>query len=75
LFGTPEQMKRNYWERSLAAKGGLYGNDLAETYYPILSVDSQRQCLDTPKHNYVIRFPGAVLPPVDAFCRSPCATA
>jgi hypothetical protein len=37
-------------------------------------VDSQRQCLDTPKHNYVIRFPGAVLPPVDAFCRSPCAT-
>ncbi|MCI3206380.1 DUF1254 domain-containing protein [Pandoraea capi] len=67
LFGTPAQMRDKYWERALAAKGGLYGNDIEEAYYPIITTDAQGHRLDTSKHDYVMRFPGGRLPPVDAF--------
>jgi hypothetical protein len=67
LFGSPEEMKGKYLERSLGALGGIYGNSTEEALYPIYGVDAQGNVLDPTKHNYAFRFTKATLPPVDAF--------
>lgn len=67
LFGSPTRMKGHYWERALGAKGGIYGNDIEETVYPIITLDRDGKRLDTSTHRYVIRFPQGQFPPVNAF--------
>jgi len=67
LFGSPEEMRGKYLERSLGALGGIYGNSAEEALYPIYGVDAQGNVLDPTKHNYALRFTEATLPPVDGF--------
>ncbi|MGV1795304.1 DUF1254 domain-containing protein [Rhizobium sp. A37_96] len=67
LFGTPDKMRDKYWERALGAKGGIYGNDVEETVYPIIPFDNKGERLDASRHNYIMRFVDGKFPPVDAF--------
>ena len=66
-FGSREMMQGKYLTRAAAAAFGLWGNNLAEAFYPECSQDSDGEALDTSKHNYVLRFQADQLPPVRAF--------
>lgn len=67
LFGTPEQMAGKYRERALGAWGGIYGNDIEETFYVSYQADDAGQPLDGAVKTYTLTFPPGQLPPVDAF--------
>lgn len=67
LFGTPEQMAGKYRERALGAWGGIYGNDLEETFYVSYQSDEAGQPLDASRTRYTLTFAPDGLPPVDAF--------
>ncbi|RZV51840.1 MAG: DUF1254 domain-containing protein [Deltaproteobacteria bacterium] len=67
LFGPGDLMRTKYVARAVAAKVGLYGNDVEEAYYPVANVDASGQPLDGSKKAYVMRFESDALPAVDAF--------
>ena len=60
-------MRTKYVARAVAAKVGLYGNDVKEAYYPMANADAAGQPLDGSKHAYTMRFEKDALPAVDAF--------
>ena len=66
VFGTREHLANNYNYRFNAAGEGIYGNSIAEAYYPPYFVDSTGQPMDG-SHKYTVRFLNGQLPPVNAF--------
>jgi hypothetical protein len=66
-FGDRQMLGGNYAVRAAAAMAGIYGNDAAEALYPLLSVDSDGQKLDTATNRYTLTFPAGQLPPANAF--------
>ncbi len=66
-FGTREFMKNNYLLRAAAAQGGIYGNSKDEAFYVPYKFDSDKEILDTSKHNYTLHFEAGKLPPTHAF--------
>ncbi len=66
VFGNRAFLKNNYLYRMAGAALGIYGNSREEAFYPVLSVDSDRQKLNGA-NNYTLRFPAGQLPPVNAF--------
>jgi hypothetical protein len=67
IFGSGDVMRTRYLVRAVAAKVGLYGNDVEEAYYPIANNDASGDPLDGSSHRYVMRFEKDELPAVDAF--------
>src|SRR5207249_10990715 len=53
--------------RAAAAMGGIYGNDAAEAFYPLLAADGDGDKPDCKKNKYTLTFPKGQLPPVNAF--------
>ena len=66
-FGTPEAMLGRPLTRAAAAYFGLFGNTLEEAYYPTGTVDGDGELLDGSRHDYVLHFEAADLPPANAF--------
>ena len=66
-FGNRDFMQGKYLTRAAAAMFGIYGNDLAEAYYPETTLDADNEALDGSKHNYLLHFDRDKLPPVNAF--------
>ncbi len=66
-FGNREAMQGKYLTRAAAANFGLWGNSLEEAYYPETTFDSNNDAIDGSKHNYILHFDKAELPPVKAF--------
>ncbi|HEX5631751.1 MAG TPA: DUF1214 domain-containing protein, partial [Gemmatimonadales bacterium] len=56
-----------YRERALGAMGGIYGNDVEETFYAAYPVDADGAPLDAGRHRYTLTFAPGGLPPVGAF--------
>jgi hypothetical protein len=67
LFGTPSVMAGKYEERAFGALGGIYGNDIDETYYASYQLDKAGKVFDTSSERYRLTFPAGELPPVGAF--------
>ena len=67
IFGPGEVMRTKYLARAVAAKVGLYGNDVEEAYYPMANTDGSGNPFDGSKHRYVMRFEKDELPAVNAF--------
>jgi len=67
IFGSGDVMRTKYLARAVAAKVGLYGNDVEEAYYPIANRDASGDPLDGSTHRYEMRFEKDELPAVDAF--------
>ncbi len=67
IFGPGEVMRTKYLARAVAAKVGLYGNDVEEAYYPMANTDASGDPFDGSKHRYVMRFEKDELPAVNAF--------
>jgi hypothetical protein len=67
VFGPGDLMRKNYLARAVAAKLGMYGDDVEEGYYTLASTDANGNPLDGSKHAYVMRFEQNQLPAVDAF--------
>lgn len=67
LFGTPTAMAGKYNERALGALGGIYGNDIEETFYASYQLDTSGNVFDASKQRYRLTFGPGGLPPVDAF--------
>lgn len=67
LFGTPAAMQGKYKERALGALGGIYGNDIEETFYASYQLDDAGKAFDTSTRGYRLTFLPGRLPPVGAF--------
>ena len=67
IFGTPEALLGRSLTRSAAAYFGLWGNTLEEAYYPTATEDVDGELLDGSRHDYVLHFDAADLPPANAF--------
>lgn len=67
LFGSPETMRGKAMRRALGAIGGLYGIEEDEALYETYTLDTSGERLDASRRDYVIRFPGGVLPPAGLF--------
>lgn len=66
MFGTKEDLNRNYLYRMAGAVMGIYANSNAEAMYPVLSTDADGAPL-TGANDYTLTFPADGLPPVNAF--------
>lgn len=59
-FGTPREMAGKYRARAIGAMGGIYGNSVEETVYPVYQLDEAGQPLDTSRFHYTLKFaPGS----------------
>ena len=67
IFGSREDMQGKYLTRAAAAMGALYGNTLAEAFYPFGLADAEGDPLDGSQQNYILHFAKDRLPPVNAF--------
>jgi hypothetical protein len=54
-------------QRAAVAMAGIYANDTAEAFYPILATDSDGKKPDASTGRYTLTFPAGQLPPVNAF--------
>ncbi len=67
LFGDRAFYDGEWIKRAAAAKGGIYGNDAAETMYPNTKALAKGDTLDGSKHSYTLTFTQDQFPPVNAF--------
>ncbi len=54
-------------KRAAVAMAGIYANDTAEAFYPMLATDSDGKKPDASTGRYTLTFPAGQLPPVHAF--------
>ena len=57
----------NWLRRAAVAMAGVYANDTAEAFYPLLATDSDGRTPDASTGRYTLTFPAGQLPPVNAF--------
>ncbi|MCL5123685.1 MAG: DUF1214 domain-containing protein, partial [Deltaproteobacteria bacterium] len=66
-FGNRAFFHGDWLLRAAAALAGIYGNDMAEAFYPFALTDSKGIELDASKFRYTVTFPKDQYPPVKAF--------
>ncbi|MGC8659737.1 MAG: DUF1254 domain-containing protein [Desulfomonilaceae bacterium] len=66
-FGDRSFYHGDWLLRAAAGLAGLYGNDMAEAFYPFALTDSKGIELDASKNRYTLTFPKGQYPPVNAF--------
>ena len=66
-FGNRAFFHGDWLLRAAAALAGIYGNDMAEAFYPFALTDSKGIELDASKYRYTVTFPKDQYPPVNAF--------
>jgi hypothetical protein len=57
----------DWLRRAAVAMAGIYANDTAEAFYPLLATDSDGKKPDASTGRYTLTFPAGQLPPVNAF--------
>ena len=62
LFGTREELNNDYLKRAVGARLGIYGNSIAEAFYPTYILDANEDLLDSGNYDYELRIPREGIP-------------
>ncbi|NES79549.1 MULTISPECIES: DUF1214 domain-containing protein [Okeania] len=62
VFGTREELNNDYLKRAVGSLLGIYGNSIAEAFYPGYIVDENGELLNSGNYNYLLQIPPEGIP-------------